>query len=523
MKRIRRILAAFIAFFCLVFLASCGGSSSGVTAKDVDMDITTTKDKATVKLTLSENDNIKNKKAVLYIICNKVTDTNDESKDEYHSKQSVSFSNSVYTSSTVTFSSLITNQEYNFVLYVTFDGVDTKVTSKKAKTSETVSTTIASKDDFENNLLNDLKGEYTITSDIDLNNESINLFSSEPKAFQGKLDGGIYDSEGKLTGCHTIKNVKLSSASYIGLFGYTKGATIKNLIIEDVTFDVTSRSTASIGALIGYAINSYVENVTIKNFTCNLSASSLAEHNTGGVVGLAERSTFNSVYAENVNINYSSARVKVNVGLFAGAINGEALVNGIVCQSCGAKGSIKLVADYSASGEAKEYIYCGGFVGSVGFNGKIDDCYSVVDLTYSRKDTMARTFDLCLGGFVGTNTNNMNITNSLAIASVAAYAGILPTEGDTHDYSNNYLCSGAAYMGGFIGKANNVFRGISNSYAKLAKDIVLEGSAMKESDQVVFAGDVYGSADDSKYITDSALITTEVPSTLSEELQSLLK
>lgn len=523
MKKIMRIVAAFIAVFGLIFLASCSGSTSGITANDVDMDITPTKDKATIKLTLSENDNIKNKKAVLYIICKKVVDTNDESKDEYHSKQKVSFSNSVYTSATVSFSSLTANQEYNFILYVTFDGTDTKVTSKKAKTPDSVSTTIANRDDFENNLLNDLYGEFTITSDIDFNGESLSLFSTESKAFKGKLDGGIYDESGKLTGCHVLKNFKLTSASYMGLFGYLKGATIKNIIIEDVSADLNSRSSASAGALVGYALNSYVENVTINNFNYNLSASSLAEHNTGGVVGLVERSTFKNVYANNVNINYSSARVKINVGLFAGTITGEALADGVVCQSCGAKGTIKLVADYSSSGDTKEHIYVGGFVGAVGSNGKIDDCYADVACTYSRKDTMARTFDLCIGGFVGTNTNNMHITNSLALYSLNAYAGVLPAEGATYDYSESVLSSGKSYIGGFIGKANNVFRGIADSYSKSMGTTAIEASATKESEQVLYVGSFLGEADDAAYITNSEAITTEIPTTLSEKLQSLLK
>ena len=111
MKRIKKILAGLIACFGLLFLAACSNNSSGISEKNVDMQITTTKDKATIKLTFDENENIKS--SVLYIVCYKVVD----GADNYHTKQNVSFSNSVYTSSTVEFKSLASKQEYKFILY----------------------------------------------------------------------------------------------------------------------------------------------------------------------------------------------------------------------------------------------------------------------------------------------------------------------------------------------------------------------------------------------------------------------
>ena len=529
MKKIKNMILAIIGCLGLIILAACSSNSLGLSSSDIDMNITTTKDKATIKLTLSENDNIKNSKAVLYITCYTVAD---DSTETYHSKQNVTFSNSVYTSSTVTFSSLTANKNYKFTLYATYNGSDSKILEKTAKTTDTVSTTIENKDDFKNNLPNDLDGEFTLTADIDFDGDSLSLFTTESKAFQGKLDGGIYDADGKLTGCHKLTNFKLGSNSYVGLFGYLKNATIKNLIIEDVTIDFTSRSSASMGALAGYAVGSYVENVTINNASFKIGASSLAEHNTGAVVGLAERSTFKNVYANDAAIDYTSARVKINVGLFAGSIQGEALSNDGFVISSGAKGSIKLVADYASSGDTTEYINCGGFVGQVGSNGKIDDCYSVAEITYSRKATMARTFDLSIGGFVGYNNSNMDINNSLAINTIKAYAGSLPTDGDGHDYTTEKFASGNTYVGGFIGHATNVFRGIKNSYAKAKEEIVAEGTltvteTVNEVETTTtigyvdaFAGKV--DTESAAYIINSSAITAEVPESLSATLKALL-
>ena len=528
MKKIKKLFVAIALCFIMVFIASCNKKSSGIKASDIDMEITTTRDKATVKLTLADNDNVKKEKATFYINCYTV---NSDSED-YRTKQDVSFVNSVYTSATVNFTSLAANQEYKFVLYVTFNGKDSKLLEKNASTSDEVSTTISSKEDFENNLTNDLDGEFKLTSDIDFGNEKIGLFTSEAKAFQGKLDGGIYDEAGKLIGCHKISNFQLTSNAFIGLFGYLKGATIKNLIIENVKADYSTRSSASIGGFIGYAVGSYIENVEVNNVSLSIAASSTAEHNTGAVVGLSERSTFKNVYAKDVEINYTSAKIKMNIGGFAGEMIGDALTEGITAKSCGVEGNIKLVSDYTSSGTNKEFINIGGFVGSLSAKGVIDDCYAKAEAIYG-VNNQKRTFDLSIGGFVGTNKSNMYIKNSLAIAVINAYAGLLPEDDTTPDYSTEYLASGVAYIGGFIGKANGVFRGIEGSYCKesgmsyiTANDLRKETVDDVETDkEVLYAGSFYGYVDSKSepYIIDSDYITTEVPENLSERLKELLQ
>ncbi len=518
MKRIKKILAGLIACFGLLFLAACSNNSSGISEKNVDMQITTTKDKATIKLTFDENENIKS--SVLYIVCYKVVD----GADNYHTKQNVSFSNSVYTSSTVEFKSLASKQEYKFILYVTFNGTDEKIVEKTATTSSTVSTEIASVDDFKNKLGTE-KYDYTLTSDLDFGGDSINLFNTDSSQFIGTIDGGIYDADGNLTGCHKITNYKLSSSKYMGLLGNVKGASLKNLIIEDVTVEV-SRSDAFIGSLFGYAERTSVNNVTIKNVSYKITASSSAEHFTGGVVGKSVGSAFDSVEATNVSINYTSARIKVSVGLFAGALLGEGLEN-VTAKSCGAEGSLTVVAEYSLSSTSDyaDYIYVGGFAGQIGSNGTINDCYSKVDATYSMKQ-QARKFDLFMGGFVGGNTANIRITNSLAIATLKAYAGLTPTDGDGHNYENELVASQNAYVGGFIGNASGSIYGIRNSYSKLLAETVAEGKSQNDDgDTVLFVDSFKAKVSDSvsaEAFDGSSTITTEKPENLSEKLKGLL-
>ena len=532
MRKIKAIIISIISVFALIILASCGGKSSGITAKEVDMQISSiTKDSAIIKLTFTENDNLKNGTAKPYVMAYKYVD-NEETSGV---KQVVSFSGDVYTSATVEFKSLANEQEYHFVLFVTFNGSDKKIKTVSGKTSNDVSREIDSASSFEDNLVNDLDGDFVLTDDIDFKKadseelDTVNLFSTEAKSFQGTLDG-----QG-----HTIKNFKLGSATNTGLFGYLKGATIKNLVIENVVVSFTSKATSHIGALAGYAINSNIENVTIKNVTYEISTQSSAEINCGGVVGYSERTSFKNVYAEEVSINFTSAKHRVNVGLFAGRFNGDALIDDVLCQSCGAKGEIKLATDCTSSSDTGAF-YIGGFVGAVNSSGQIDDCYAVATEIVSTKRQNGRDYDVFVGGFVGGNGpqgSSMYITNSLAIPTISVYAGQLEDDPE-FDYSayntDFYIATKLAYIGGFIGKASSVFRGIRNSYVKLPGFFTIyadDSRPNKDDDSIIedtyYSDNFIGDYDDSSetYIDMNEMAIepndTFVPDTLSDELKAL--
>jgi len=73
--------------------------------------------------------------------------------------------------------------------------------------------------------------------------------------FTGTFDGKEY----------TIRNLTVNRAAddYIGLFGETDGATIKNVTLKD--FVLTGDD--NIGALIGYCEDTIVSNITVINIT----------------------------------------------------------------------------------------------------------------------------------------------------------------------------------------------------------------------------------------------------------------
>ena len=83
-----------------------------------------------------------------------------------------------------------------------------------------------------------------LTTDIDFTGKSV--------APVGKNWGngflGVFDGQG-----HTISNLKMSySSTFVGLFGYSKGLTIMNVVVDDTcSFLSTVTSFVNIGGIIG--------------------------------------------------------------------------------------------------------------------------------------------------------------------------------------------------------------------------------------------------------------------------------
>ncbi len=95
----------------------------------------------------------------------------------------------------------------------------------------------------------------------------------EANIFKGTFDGGIYDADGKLTGCHTITGLTAA------LFDSTDGATIKNLKLEEVA--VTGES--NVGGLVNVAKNgTEISDVSVEG------AVSAKKTGVGGIVGQAQ-------------------------------------------------------------------------------------------------------------------------------------------------------------------------------------------------------------------------------------------
>lgn len=246
---------------------------------------------------------------------------------------------------------------------------------------------------------------FVMANDIDMYGTTLTegIGNHSSHAFKGTFLGNGYE----------IKNVELTIRSnyYIdrtGLFGYTDGATIKDLGLSNVTIN-NENCAKEVGALIGYANNSTIENCYVSGGSINHNMDSKTSSSVGGLIGESYDSSINNCFSS-IDINVDGiSDTNVTTGGFIGASMGDTISNsyslGNITQST--KGII------------------GGFVGDSNGN-TVNDSYSMGDIKSTSTDNNT------IGGFVGYNQGV--ITNAYTIGKIeTAY------EGDT------------ANIGGFVG------------------------------------------------------------------------
>lgn len=151
-----------------------------------------------------------------------------------------------------------------------------------------------------------------LTSDIDASKLGVPI-GSKNVPFRGIFDGQGY----------TIRNVELDDTDedvdFLGVFGYTDGAAIKNVNIEIVKVKNTGAgNNTATGGLAGYINNTSIDNCHVFNYAGNDKTAegvSAAYNNAGGLVGYVNGAS---------NIRNSSAAVNVTAAYdFAGGLIGQ--------------------------------------------------------------------------------------------------------------------------------------------------------------------------------------------------------
>ena len=187
-----------------------------------------------------------------------------------------------------------------------------------------------------------------LDSDIDftpLSREFQPIGKNETLSFQG-----IFDGQG-----HIISNLALNLSSvYVGLFGYTAGATIKNVVLDDSCSFTNSYSSSNptIGSISGYCASCAIESIVNMESVAYIGSGS--NFCVGGIVGrLTDLSTIKNC------VNYGTVT-------YSGNSTGDGQIGGItgMCAGSGTK-SIQNCANYGAitnNGESED-LYMGGIVG----------------------------------------------------------------------------------------------------------------------------------------------------------------
>ena len=451
MKKINKLIGLLFIMISLITLASCSGGA-GVKAI---MEGKPTANKVTITCTFEANSKLETGDA--YPIIRKYNYENGEPMDTSDDYKKVTFDKS-NTVASVEFDGLDSNTKYLFKMYINYESTDTYITEIEVTTlsyDDEKPIEITTKEEFKN-MVDDNDGIYILKNDIDFGGDELSLFSSSTEPFKGTFNG-----DG-----HKISNVKLSttSLSYYGLFGYTKNAKISNLTLENVTAESNGLGTFASGSLIGCAESTTVSNVTVKNVNYSITVSSTGDVNIGGVVGSADKSTFTNTNISDLTIDFSQARYKVNVGLFAGRISGNSVgtktIDGkekkIVTDECSAAGSITGVMKFTSSTEG--YFRAGGFVGFVeGSSSTIYNSYCNGKIELTKTDSTDK-FDLSVGGFLGSNSGFVNISKCFAKTDLSVKASSDEVQLVANDSEKT------AAVGGFAGRLNRTIGKISDCY-----------------------------------------------------------
>jgi filamentous hemagglutinin family protein len=286
-------------------------------------------------------------------------------------------------------------------------------------------------------LNSNLSGTYRLTQDINASETSraggiwgsVGFIPIGTDQF-GNVVGGL-GFTGKFDGVgHAISNLTITSPfSNVGLFGYTNGAMISNIVLRGGQITGSFNT----GALVGYSLNTIITN----------AHSSIAIMSSGGDVGgLVGHNEVGSI----VQDSSSSGTVDNIGGLFS--TGGLVGYNGGLVRRSSATGSVNL--DGSVDG-------AGGLVGfSDGF----------IDQSYSTASVRGGPSIRGVGGLVGVIRNG-SVTRSYATGTVdgAVYVGGFVGEiRGGGSASENYATgrvNGVFEAGGFVGHNEGT---VTNSY-----------------------------------------------------------
>ena len=189
------------------------------------------------------------------------------------------------------------------------------------------------------NINQDLSGHYKLANNIDLwQMRPFTPIGSESSPFTGTFDGNGFK----------VSNLAIESlySDFLGLFGYTEGATIVNLAVE-VSY---IWGNSHVGGLIGYSEGGVVAG-------CSVSGYINANYHAGGLIG----------YSNGTIVHRSSAQIEVNSYSAAGGLIGVA--------SGGA-----VISDCYATGFVEVYDSGGGLIAHIGNGVKVTNCYAVCNI-----------------------------------------------------------------------------------------------------------------------------------------------
>ena len=315
------------------------------------------------------------------------------------------------------------------------------------------------------NIRNNLSGSYVLMNDIDLSGFNdgqwmpIGDYSPTSNRFTG-----IFDGQG-----HVIRSLTITdNKQYAGLFGYSSGATIINVGLENIHIDISLPS----GSVYAGSISGYSSSCSISNCysTGIILSSSFSSHSySGGIYGYGSNVQLSNSYNTG-RISTASSSSTSNWPVYAGGLFGYSSYVGGSSINCYNTGDV-----FSSSNSDS---YSGG-IGA--YNpGLISNCNNIGNITASLSSNKSGNFvyagGICASGSGSTsNCYNTGIIISKANDSTLnaySYAGGIHA---TSTHANIFSCYNAgdvfaatdytfAYSGGICGQLGLSDTNIYNCY-----------------------------------------------------------
>lgn len=203
---------------------------------------------------------------------------------------------------------------------------------------------------------------------------------------------GTFDGQGYIIGNITMNHTSLR---YVGLFGYSDGASIKNIILDSSCSIISPNnvSRGRVGGIIGYC-ESYYKPCRIEN---NINIASIFFYEVdyfyiGGIIGIGSERRNDLIIKNNVNYGTISKLGASETDVIA-IDPGYFMVGGIVGHSSGFMNAKILnnlnygTIEYATDTDIYEF-YIGGIVG-LNYYTEIDNCVNYGDILTSGENVFA--------------------------------------------------------------------------------------------------------------------------------------
>ncbi|WP_268906986.1 filamentous hemagglutinin N-terminal domain-containing protein [Campylobacter armoricus] len=283
------------------------------------------------------------------------------------------------------------------------------------------------------------------------------MIVSHSDAFTKTFDGQGY----------TLKNINIDTTSLdnrayrIGIFGYIREATIKNINVDYMGGGIKADN-VMVGGFAGYVGNGTFSNISLNNIGSIIISSSSGDDGwSGGFAGRIFSGIYTNISLNNIgNINSSYNNYNSYIGGFAG-------------QTSGTFTNISLNNIGNISGNNYYKSYTGGFAGKAG------GTYTNISLNHIGSiSSNSNNDDSYTGGFAGIaggTFSNISLNN---IGSISA-------SNDSYD--------SVSYAGSFAGSVGNSST-FKNIYIFLNPNMSISASGNRENYAGKFFGGKYNSS-----------------------------